>query len=176
MSNKPYPKPGDMAGQRIRTPDAPAWTVFPKAVGAVPTPIALGEVYLALQQGVVDGSTMPLPVFHSQKFYEVTDYYNLTYHSYEITFMIVGGHVREKLNDAQWACLIEAAAAYASTHQELNLKAEDSLRAQMTAEKLVEFVDVDLAAYQKATETVIADRIAAGDLPKDVVEAIRNLK
>lgn len=176
MSNKPYPKPEDMAGQRIRTPDAPAWTVFPTAVGAVPTPIALGEVYLALQQGVVDGSTMPLPIYSSQKFYEVTSHYNLTYHSYEITFMITGEHVRAQLNDAQWACLEEAGAAYAAKHQEMNLEAEDSLRAQMTADKLVEFVDVDMAAYQAATASVIEAKIAAGELPAELVEEIQALK
>lgn len=176
MSNKAYPKPEDMAGQRIRTPDAPAWTVFPTAVGAVPTPIALGEVYLALQQGVVDGSTMPLPVFASQKFYEVTKFYNLTYHSYEITFMIAGEHVRGQLNDAQWACLGEAGATYAKTHQDRNLESENSLRADMTEKKLVEFVDVDLSAYQAATSKVIDEKIAAGVVPAELVEQIRALK
>ena len=175
MANNAYVTPGEMSGQRIRTPDSPAWTVFPIAVGAVPTPIAFGEVYLALQQGVVDGSTMSLPLVHSQKFYEVVEYMNMTYHSFEISFMIVGAHVRRALDDAQWDCLQQAADVYAETAGSLNLEAENSLRAMMTAEGMVEFVDVDLSAYQGVTAQVIADRVASGALPAEIHEAIEGL-
>ena len=50
-SNKEINKPEDMKGLKIRVPDAPLYTMFPRAVGANPTPIAFAEVYLALQQG-----------------------------------------------------------------------------------------------------------------------------
>jgi len=53
-SNKPLNKPEDMKGLKIRVPDAPLYTLFPRAVGANPTPIAFAEVYLALQNGTVD--------------------------------------------------------------------------------------------------------------------------
>lgn len=176
MSNTPYPKPEDMEGERIRTPDAPAWTIFPRAIGAVPTPIAFGEVYLALQQKLVNGSTMPLPIVNSMKFYEVVDYLNMTYHSYEISFMIVGAHVRDMLNDDQWACLGEAAQAYADTHQNVNIEAENALRKEMTEKGLIEFVDVDLAAYQAAAAHVIEGKVEAGELPAELVEGISSLK
>jgi tripartite ATP-independent transporter DctP family solute receptor len=175
MANSAYPNPDDMKGQRIRTPDSPAWTVFPSAVGAIPTPISFGEVYLALQQGLVDGSTMSLPLVYAQKFYEVVDYMNLTYHSFEISFMIVGEHVRKQLDDDQWACLQKAADSYAMTAQELNLEAEDSLRETMTNADMVEFIDVDVDAYQKATESVIDDKIRSGEMPEETVAAIRAL-
>ena len=50
-ANKPILKPEDMKGMKLRVPDAPLFTMFPKAVGANPTPIAFAEVYLALQNG-----------------------------------------------------------------------------------------------------------------------------
>ncbi len=46
-SNKPILTPEDMKGLKIRVPDSAAYMAFPKALGANPTPIALGEVYLA---------------------------------------------------------------------------------------------------------------------------------
>lgn len=49
-----------MKGLKIRVPDAPAFVLFPKVVGANPTPMAFAEVYLALQQGVVDAQENPL--------------------------------------------------------------------------------------------------------------------
>ncbi len=173
MSNNPYPNPEDMADEKIRTPNAPAWTVFPASVGAVPTPIAFGEVYLALQQGVVDGSTMPLPIVKSMKFYEVVDYLNMTFHAYEFSFLIVGDMVREKLTDAQWACLEEAALVYGSTAQSINLEREDALRREMTDEGLIEFIDSDLAAYAKASAHVLEEKINAGEYTRELIEAVQ---
>src|SRR6185503_588999 len=52
-ANKAINRPEDMKGLKIRVPDAPLYTLFPRAVGANPTPIAFAEVYLALQNGTV---------------------------------------------------------------------------------------------------------------------------
>ena len=67
-----------MAGLKIRVPNAPLYMMFPKAVGANPTPIAFAEVYLALQQGTVDAQENPLPTIQAKKFYEVQTYITLT--------------------------------------------------------------------------------------------------
>ena len=73
-SNKAINKPEDMKGLKIRVPDAPLYTMFPRAVGANPTPIAFAEVYLALQNGTVDAQENPLPTIDAKKFYEVQKY------------------------------------------------------------------------------------------------------
>src|SRR5690606_38092405 len=70
-ANKPILHPSDMQGLKIRVPNAPAYTLFPNATGANPTPMALGEVYLGLQQGVVDAQENPLPTIRSAQFHEV---------------------------------------------------------------------------------------------------------
>ena len=77
-SNKAINKPEDMKGLKIRVPDAPLYTMFPRAVGANPTPIAFAEVYLALQNGTVDAQENPLPTIDAKKFYEVQKYIVLT--------------------------------------------------------------------------------------------------
>jgi tripartite ATP-independent transporter DctP family solute receptor len=113
-SNKPINKPEDMKGLKIRVPDAPLYTMFPRAVGANPTPIAFAEVYLALQNGTVDAQENPLPTIDAKKFYEVQKYIVLTGHITDALLTIVGGPTWAKLSPADQktfeAVLKEAAA------------------------------------------------------------------
>lgn len=90
-SNKEINTPDDMAGLKIRVPNAPLYEMFPKAVDANPTPIAFAEVYLALQQGTVDAQENPLPTIKAKKFYEVQKYITLTGHITDALLTIVGG-------------------------------------------------------------------------------------
>ena len=98
-SNKPINKPEDMKSLKIRVPDAPLYTMFPRAVGANPTPIAFAEVYLALQNGTVDAQENPLPTIDAKKFYEVQKYISLTGHITDALLTIVGGPTWSKLSD-----------------------------------------------------------------------------
>ena len=99
-SNKAINKPEDMKGLKIRVPDAPLYTMFPRAVGANPTPIAFAEVYLALQNGTVDAQENPLPTIDAKKFYEVQKYIVLTGHITDALLTIIGGPTWNKLSDA----------------------------------------------------------------------------
>jgi hypothetical protein len=99
-SNKAINKPEDMKGLKIRVPDAPLYTMFPRAVGANPTPIAFAEVYLALQNGTVDAQENPLPTIDAKKFYEVQKYIVLTGHITDALLTIVAGRTWTKLSPA----------------------------------------------------------------------------
>ncbi len=99
-SNKAINKPEDMKGLKIRVPDAPLYTMFPRAVGANPTPIAFAEVYLALQNGTVDAQENPLPTIDAKKFYEVQKFIVLTGHITDALLTIVAGGTWDKLSDA----------------------------------------------------------------------------
>jgi len=90
-SNKPILEPADMKDMKLRVPNAPLYMMFPRAVDANPTPIAFAEVYLALQQGTVDGQENPLPTIQAKKFYEVQSDINLTGHIVDSLLAIVGG-------------------------------------------------------------------------------------
>ena len=70
----------DMKGLKIRVPNAAIFKLFPQAVNANPTPIAFSEVYMALQQGVVDAQENPLPTIKAKKLYEVQKHISLTGH------------------------------------------------------------------------------------------------
>jgi tripartite ATP-independent transporter DctP family solute receptor len=102
-ANKAINKPEDMKGLKIRVPDAPLYTMFPRAVGANPTPIAFAEVYLALQNGTVDAQENPLPTIDAKKFYEVQKYIVLTGHITDALLTIVGGPTWAKLSDGDKA-------------------------------------------------------------------------
>src|SRR2546423_1637149 len=99
-ANKEIKKPEDMKGMKLRGPPAPLFLMFTKSVGANPTQIAFAEVYLALQQGTVDGQENPLPTIMAKKFYEVQSHVILTGHITESLVTIVGSHVWPKLSDA----------------------------------------------------------------------------
>ena len=99
-ANKAINKPEDMKGLKLRVPDAPLYIMYPKIAGANATPIAFAEVYLALQNKTVDAQENPLPTILAKKFYEVQTHVNLTGHITEMLLAIVGGHVWNKLSDA----------------------------------------------------------------------------
>jgi tripartite ATP-independent transporter DctP family solute receptor len=105
-SNRKIEKPEDMQGLKIRVPDAPLYMMFPRQTGANPAPIAFAEVYLALQQGVVDAQENPLPTIEAKKFYEVQDYIVLTGHITDALLTIVGGPTWDAMDDADRDTLI----------------------------------------------------------------------
>lgn len=101
-SNKPILKPADMANLKIRVPNSPVMLMFPRAVGANPTPMAFSEVYLALSQGVVDAQENPLPTIKFKKFYEVQSNINLTGHITNSLLIIASETAMGRLgNDAE---------------------------------------------------------------------------
>lgn len=150
-SNKPILAPADMEGLKIRVPNAPVYVMFPKAVGANPTPMAFSEVYLALQQGVVDAQENPLPTIKFKKFYEVQSNINLTGHITNSLVTVVSGLTLGSMSDADAATLkavTQEAAAKASGEID---DAEQNLAAWFT-EQGVKVNKVDRAPFMKAVE------------------------
>jgi tripartite ATP-independent transporter DctP family solute receptor len=113
-SNKPILQPSDMEGLKIRVPNAPAYLMFPEETGANPTPMAFAEVYLALQQGVVDAQENPLPTIQFKRFYEVQSNINLTAHITNSLVTLISPLAASKLSEEDAAALekvlIDAAA------------------------------------------------------------------
>ena len=73
-------KPEDVKGLKIRTMDSPVAKAALASLGAATTPMAVSELYTALQLGVVEGQENPLNTIYSHKFYEVQKYVALTGH------------------------------------------------------------------------------------------------
>ena len=80
MKSKPINTPDDLKGVKIRLPVAPLFIALFQHLGASPTPINFGEVYSALQTGLVDGQENPLILIDTAKLYEVQKYCSMTNH------------------------------------------------------------------------------------------------
>jgi TRAP-type C4-dicarboxylate transport system substrate-binding protein len=171
-----FEKPESLKGKKIRVPDAPSWMVFYRAVGANPTPMALGEVYLGLRQGVIDGANLPLGVGFSLKMHEVAKVVSMTFHQMEMAMLLTGQHLKRRLSADHWRCVTEGGKVYAEAAQKETIRAEDALRKEMTDKNLTKVIDVDVAAFQKATASVFDDRVKAGEFPQSLVDRIRAIK
>jgi tripartite ATP-independent transporter DctP family solute receptor len=106
-SNVEILTPEDMEGLKIRVPNASLYKMFPEAVGANATPMAFSEVYLALQQGVVDAQENPLPTIQFKRFHEVQDYITLTGHITDSLLTIVADRLSDSLSNEDYATLME---------------------------------------------------------------------
>lgn len=126
-SNKPITKPEDMKNLRIRVPNAPLYMAFPKSVDANPTPLAFDEVYLALQQGVVDAQENPLPTIKAKAFYEVQSDINLTGHIYDSLITVIGGPRWSQLSDEDREIFRDVFREAARNNTEETLQAEADL-------------------------------------------------
>jgi len=95
---RPVAKPDDLKGIKLRVPSG-VWRVrMFQAYGANPSPMALGEVYSALQSGVMDGQENPLAQIWSARFHEVQKFLSLTGHVYTPAYLTIGEDVWKKLS------------------------------------------------------------------------------
>lgn len=106
-SNSEIKTPSDMKGMKIRVPNASLYKMFPEAVDANATPMAFAEVYLALQQGVVDAQENPLPTIQFKKFHEVQDYITLTGHITDALLTIVAGRLSDSMSEDDYAVFMD---------------------------------------------------------------------
>lgn len=156
-SNKPVHSPADMKGMKIRVPNTPVYTMFPKAMGANPTPMSLSEVYLALQNGTVDAQENPLGVIKAFKFQEVQKYINVTQHIFSTTHALIGGGLWKKLSDDDKKLFLavfgEAAEKITADVWKEEAELIDWFRAQGTQIN----TDVDVAAMREAAKELIGN-------------------
>jgi tripartite ATP-independent transporter DctP family solute receptor len=148
-SNKEIKSPGDMKNLKIRVPNAPLYKMFPQAVGANPTPMAFAEVYLALQQGVVDAQENPLPTIQFKKFYEVQKYITLTGHITDALMTIVGGPTWDKFSEQDREIVVGVLREAAANCTGSIIKAENELADWFRAQG-VTVNQVDRGAFRNA--------------------------
>ncbi len=107
LTNKPVNKLEDLKGLKIRVPTNIIQVKGFEVLGATPTPMALGEVYTALQQGTIDGVENPLPVLYNGKFQEVAKYLLLDGHIFNVTNLVVGEDFWNSLTEDQQKLLVD---------------------------------------------------------------------
>ncbi len=107
--DKPVNTPDDLKGLKIRVMKSITATNMVKALGGSPTPISWGELYTALQSGVVDGAENNPPSFYLSHHYEVCKYYSIDEHTTIPDVLLVSTIVWNKLSDEEQGWFQEAA-------------------------------------------------------------------
>jgi tripartite ATP-independent transporter DctP family solute receptor len=107
--DKPVYSPDDLKGLKIRVMKSITAMEMVKALGGSPTPISWGELYTALQSGVVDGAENNPPSFYTSHHYEVCKYYSLNEHTTVPDVLIVSMKVWNKLSEQEKEWLQQAA-------------------------------------------------------------------
>jgi tripartite ATP-independent transporter DctP family solute receptor len=116
---RPVRTPDDIAGLKIRVQESPMAFALIRAFGGSATPIAWGELYTSLQQGVVDGAENNPPSFHLSRHYEVCKYYTINEHTAVPDVLLVSEHLWQRLDDEQRRWLQEASDESAVLQREL---------------------------------------------------------
>jgi len=149
-ANKPIRVPEDMKGLKIRVADTPLMFAMPKATGASPAPVAFSEVYLALQQGVVDAQENPLETIYNMKFYEVQDYISLTAHMMEPAHFVVSKILWDKLSEEEQQMLFRIGKEVSDYILDDAYHGESELVEIFEKEGVTVIRDVDKTAFAQA--------------------------
>lgn len=165
----------DMKGLKMRTPPDATLVDIMQALGAEAQQIKFAELYVALQQGVVDGQENPLMNIHASKLYEVQKHLALTNHQFQMTPLLVSKRTWDRLAAADRKALTDAAAEATALQRKLSQEADDKLLAELKA-KGVQVTAVDKGAFAKATAKVDEKWLAGpiGPYVKKVIASARS--
>lgn len=173
-SKRPISKVEDMKGLKMRVPPDATLVDIMKSVGAEAQQIRFAELYVALQQGVVDGQENPLVNIHASKLYEVQKHLALTSHQFQMTPLLMSKRTWDRLSDADKKAVQEAASEATALQRKLSQEADDRLLADLKS-KGVQVTTPDRAAFEKATSEVDDKWMASniGPYVKKVIAAAR---
>lgn len=154
-SKHPIKTPEDLLGLKIRTMENKVHMEAFKAMGSLPTPMNMNEVFTALQTGTVDGQENPIPIILTNKLYTVQKYVSLTGHVYSPALLITSPELWGKLSDADKSAFKEAAKiALVANRKKVN---EDEANGIAIIEKAgTEVNSVDKSLFQKAVASAYA--------------------
>ena len=136
----------DLAGLKIRVIQSPSYVTLFRAFGASPTPMAFGELYTALQQGVVDGAENDLLTFSSTKQYEVAKLVTITNHLMLVNAVILSEKVWQTFPADIQGIITQAAAEGRRTAIAIREEREKKVRADLAAQG-VQFFEPDLTPF-----------------------------
>jgi tripartite ATP-independent transporter DctP family solute receptor len=172
LAKKPVKTPEDLAGLKIRTLPNPVITECLRLMGAAATPLAFGEIYTALQAGVLDGLEHDPPTILASKFYETSKHYALTQHIFsplatyfsDATFGRMEPKLREGFLDAAQKAGIDTRAHGLAVEKEA---------LALLVDKGVSVVECDKEAFRKRVLPQTDNFVKARPEAKPVVDMIR---
>lgn len=166
--------PADAKGLKIRTMENPVHIQAWKTAGVNPTPMAWGEVYGALQQGVIDGQENPVAVILQVKVYEVQKNLSLTQHVYSPAMLIMSMKRWAQIPKEDQELILKAAREGAVYQRNLGRANEEQMLAELQKNGVAITRDVDKAAWVAAMKP--AFDAFSKQFGKEKIDAILNTK
>ncbi|MCW8126839.1 TRAP transporter substrate-binding protein [Microbulbifer halophilus] len=168
-NDKPIRTPADLDGLKIRVQNSQTAIKMVNSLGGAATPVSWGELYTALQQGVVQGAENNPPSFYLSKHYEVSRYYTLDEHTYVPDMLLISTEVWKKLDSQQQAWLQQAVDESVEYQRKLW---RESTRESLAAVKAagVEVIRPDKQPFIEAVQPLHAsyDGTEVGELLDDI--------
>lgn len=173
-SKRPITKPDDMKGLKIRVQQSDMFVALVSALGANATPMAFGEVYSALQTGVIDGAENNWPSYDSTKHFEVSKFYSMTEHSLSPEVLVMSKRSFDRLSKEDQDILKAAAKESVGVMRKLWDEREKVSEARVRAGGAV-INTVDKQPFIDAMKPVY-DRFVTDAAMKDLVARIQAVK
>lgn len=168
-NTRPIETPEDLKGLKLRTPGSAMRIAAFTRLGAAPTPMSLGDVYVAMRQGALDGQENPMSVIEEFSFHEVQKYISLTNHVYTPISLVMNGRAFDALSDEHKKAVIAAAEVAAKATQDLSDE-QDARLVSFFEEAGVQVNTLDLAPFREAA-VPIHEQIAAAVTPEFITRA-----
>jgi tripartite ATP-independent transporter DctP family solute receptor len=171
----PVKKVEDGKGLKIRTMENKVHLAAWKAAGLNPTPMAWGEVFTALQQGVIDGQENPIAVYYSSKLWDAGQkFFSLTAHVYSPSPFLMSPKAFNAMPKADQQLVLKTALEVAKFQRKLNRDAEEAKLQDMAKQGVTVTRDVDRESFKKAMAPVYSEFSA--QFSKAEIETIMNAK
>ena len=173
-TGKPIETPKDLDGMKIRVMESPTMVAMMKYMGGVGTPMSQGEVYTAIQQGVLDGGENNEITYVDLKHYEVAPVFSKTQHVMIPDLVIAESAYLERMKPEDRELLTQILED--SVEDEFNLWNEQIETAKESArEHGVTFVDVDIKPFQENCKKLHEEATSGSVFGKELYDGIRAL-
>jgi TRAP-type transport system periplasmic protein len=173
-SKKPVEKPSDLKGLKIRVMENRVHQAAFRQVGADASPMAWGEVFTSLQQGLLDAQENPIPIVSTFKLYEVQKYLSLTAHVYSPAPVLMSKKTWDRMPPDIQKVLLDTAVEVAKVQRQLNQGQEQKQLGELKAKGMVIIEEPDRAAFRDAMKPTFEQFQA--QFGRDLVQRIVNTK
>lgn len=172
-ANKEIKSPADLKGMKIRVQPSPTAIRMVELMGASPTPIAYGELYSALQQGVVDGAENNPLALTTARHGEVAKIFSEDEHTMVPSVVLVSSQTWDSLSDDEKTALKQAAHESMDLHRANWNEQVAAGKVQAEKEMGVKFVAVEKAPFAEAVKPMIEEAAAKSPRVADLIKRIQ---
>lgn len=175
-SKTPVDSVKSMKGLKIRTMESDIYVNMMSAFGGSATPMAMGEMYTAIQSGVVDGAENNEITYVNSKYYEVAPYWSQTNHLIVPDWLIINTDAYNSLSEEDRKIFDELCEQAIDQVQEMWVEEVEELMNSLDTSKVTITTDVDTDSFKEAIAPVNEELVNSNEKIKTVYDAVMELK